>query len=406
MPRRIKSKHQHVASLDAELLRRVRAHGGLSRVQLARELKLAPSTAGIYVDRLVREGFLLETEAAGRETAGRPPTSLVPNPDGGRFIGVDFEARNLMATVVDFSQQPIRQVHKTLRPTDSAAQILAKIELAIDEMMARDSRPVLGIGVGVPGAIDPVTNVAVHYDFIKGWSDVPLGARLGERFGVPVFLENNIRSMALAELWFGAGRGLRNFVCIGIRSGIAAGVVVNGHLLHGAQHRAGEIGHWVCPVPAELADGAPSRRNGEWRWQSGARLEQVASLSAIVAAAQRSVEDGEKTALADVKGELTTDDVLAAAHDGDKFALSLVRAVGRVHGWVAHQINELFNPEKIIFAGPLADLGDPFLAPVRETARELGDAGRSLAIVNSTLGQYNGAVGAAALALHQWKPKR
>jgi predicted NBD/HSP70 family sugar kinase len=406
MPRRIKSKHQHVASLEAELLRRVRAHGGLSRVQLARELKLAPSTAGIYVDRLVREGFLLETETTGRETAGRPPTSLVPNPDGGRFIGVDFEARNLMATVVDFSQQPIRQVHKTLRPTDSAAQILAKIELAIDEMMARDSRPVLGIGVGVPGAIDPVTNVAVHYDFIKGWSDVPLGERLGERFGVPVFLENNIRSMALAELWFGAGRGLRNFVCIGIRSGIAAGVVVNGHLLHGAQHRAGEIGHWVCPVPAELADATPSRRNGEWRWQASAKLEQIASLSAIVAAAQRGVKGGEKTALADVKGELTTDDVLAAAHDGDKFALSLVRAVGRVHGWVAHQVNELFNPEKIIFAGPLADLGGVFLAAVRETARELGDAGRDLVIVNSTLGQYNGAVGAAALALHQWKPKR
>jgi len=73
---------------------------------------------------------------------------------------------------------------------------------------------------------------------------------------------------------------------------------------------------------------------------------------------------------------------------------------------VAHQVNELFNPEKIIFAGPLADLGNLFLAPVRETARELGDAGRNLTIVNSTLGQYNGAVGAAALALHQWKPKR
>jgi predicted NBD/HSP70 family sugar kinase len=406
MPGRIKSKHQHVASLEAKLLRRVRTHGGLSRVQLAHELKLAPSTAGIYVDRLVRKGFLLETGTTGHEAAGRPPTSLVPNPDGGRFIGVDFEARNLMATVVDFSQQPLRQVHKTLRPTDSAAQILLKIEQAIEEMMARDSRPVLGIGVGVPGTIDPVTNVAVRYDFIKGWTNVPLGARLGKRFGVPVFLENNIRSMALAELWFGAGRGLRNFVCIGIRSGIAAGVLVNGHLLHGAQHRAGEIGHWVCPVPAELADAAPSRCNSEWRWQAGARLEQVASLSAIVAAAQRGLARRPKTTLAAVKGELTIDDILAAARDGDSFALSLVRAAGCVHGWVAHQVNELFNPEKIIFAGPLADLDDIFLATVRETARELGGAGRDFVVVNSTLGQYNGAVGAAALALHQWQPEQ
>jgi len=406
MPRRIKAKHQHVASLEAEMLRRVRARGGLSRVQLARELKLAPSTAGIYVDRLVRDGFLLEADAHQRETAGRPPTALVPNPQGGRFVGVDFEARNLMATVVDFSQQPLRHVHKTIRPADSTAQILAKITQAIDELMEGDARPVLGIGVGVPGTIDPVTNVAVHYDFIQGWSDVPLGARLGEQFGVPVFLENNIRSMALAELWFGAGRGLRNFVCVGIRSGIAAGVVVGGHLLRGARQLAGEIGHWVCPVPAELAEHGPARGNGYWCCQTGTRLEQVASLSAILAAAKRGLKRGETTSLADVQDELTIDDVLAAVREGDEFTSSLVSAVGRVHGWLAHQLDQLFDPEKIIFAGPLADLGDRFLAMVRETACQLGDPGHEPAIASSTLGQYNGAVGAAALALHQWKPKR
>lgn len=406
MPRRIKAKHQHVANLEAEMLRRVRARGGLSRVQLARELKLAPSTAGIYVDRLVRDGFLLEAETSERETAGRPATALVPNPHRGRFVGVDFEARNLMATVVDFSQLPLRQIHKTIRPADSTVQILAKITQAIDELMEGDARPVLGIGVGVPGTIDPVTNVAVHYEFIQGWSDVPLGARLSERFGVPVYLENNIRSMALAELWFGAGRGLRNFVCVGIRSGIAAGVVVGGHLLHGARHLAGEIGHWVCPVPAELAADGSAGGGSCWCWPTGARLEQVASLSAMVAAAQRGRERGEATSLAAVAGELTIDDVLAAARDGDRVACSLVSAVGRVHGWVAHQLDQLFDPERIIFAGPLADLGELFLATVRETARQLGAAGHEPAITSSTLGQYNGAVGAAALALHQWKPKR
>jgi predicted NBD/HSP70 family sugar kinase len=193
---------------------------------------------------------------------------------------------------------------------------------------------------------------------------------------------------------------------VGIRSGVAAGVVVGGHLLHGAEHRAGEIGHWVCPVPAELANGGFARRNGAWCSQTASRLEQVASLSAIVAAAQRGRDQGEATALAAVVGELTIDDVLTAARAGDGFARSLVSAVGRVHGWVAYQLDQLFDPEKIIFAGPLADLGDLFLATVRETARELGDGGHEPAIASSTLGQYNGAVGAAALALHQWKPKR
>jgi predicted NBD/HSP70 family sugar kinase len=272
--------------------------------------------------------------------------------------------------------------------------------------MEGDARPLLGIGVGVPGTIDPLRNVAVHYDFIPGWNDVPLGTRLSERFAAPVFLENNIRSMALAELWFGQQCGLRNFVCVGIRSGIAAGVVVGGHLLHGAEHRAGEIGHWVCPVPAELAEETGPRRGDSWAAQTAARLERIASLPAIVAAAQRGRERGVTTALAAVEGELTVDDVLTAARRHDDFALSLVRAVARVQGWVAYQLDQLFDPERIIFAGPLADLGELFLATVRQTVLELGDAGHAPAIASSTLGQYNGAVGAAALALHQWKPKR
>ena len=379
MARGIKSKHEFVASLEAKIIRLVRIDGGLSRIQLARALKLSPSTTGIYVDRLIREKLLLETNAAvvGREGVGRPPTALVPNPAGGRFIGVDFEARNLLATVVDFSQQPLRQIHETLRPSNSQAHILTKIEHAVEELMTGDARPVLGIGVGVPGTIDPVANVAVDYPFIKDWHNVPLGARLTGRFGVPVFLENNIRSMALAELWFGAGRTSRNFVCVGIRSGVAAGVVVEGALLHGAQYRAGEIGHWIC-------SGAKRER-----------LEHVASLSAIIAAAQRSR-----------RRAVTEDEFLVAAREGEKWALSLLHSVGRVHGWVAHQLNELFNPDKIIFAGPLADLGESFLATVRETACEPGDPGRAPCIVSSALGRYNGALGAAALALHQWKPKR
>jgi N-acetylglucosamine repressor len=82
----VKAKHQVVARLEAELLRRLRSRGGMSRVELARELHLVPSTAGIYVDRLVREGFLVETAKVAR-TPGRPATLVTPNPAGGQFVG-------------------------------------------------------------------------------------------------------------------------------------------------------------------------------------------------------------------------------------------------------------------------------------------------------------------------------
>src|SRR5665213_1942105 len=244
---RFKIKHEMVASLQADLLRRVRAHEGLSRIELARNLNLAPSTVGIYVDHLISEGFLSEGKRVGREF-GRPPTALALNPQGGRFVGVDFEARNLMATSVDFSQKPLKHFHDTISVTDSVERILEKIEHAILEVTAEDARRVLAIGVGVPGSIDPVRGIARHYKHIKGWSNIPLVERLAKRFRAPVFLENNIRSMALAELWFGQGRGLRNFICVGVRSGIGAGIIIDEHVYHGVHHIAGEIGDWPCAL--------------------------------------------------------------------------------------------------------------------------------------------------------------
>jgi len=370
---RIKTKHHTIAAVEAELLKRVRVHGRISRVELSRKLNIVPSTAGIYVDRLIRDGFLVES-ARREQRSGRPPKLLELNPAGGRFVGVDFEARNLMATAVDFSEKPVRQVHKAIRAADSAGQILDKIEQAIAEVMDGGPRSVLGIGVGVPGTVDPHSGVALHYEFIKGWKDIPLGTRLAKKFGVPVFLENNIRCMALAELWFGGGRGLQDF------PGIAAGVIVNGHLLRGSRNRAGEIGHWHC---------------------GDARLEHVASLSAMIETAQRAIDRGRKTSLATANGELTIEDIVSAVQAGDAFALSLIEDAARVHGWVVSELSVLFDPQKIIFAGPLAELGEAFLAPVRQSVTE-----SDVTVTASTLGQYNGALGAAALALHQWKPKR
>lgn len=405
MPKPVKSKHEIVTNLEGEMLRLVRAHSGLSRVELARELKLAPSTAGIYVDRLIKEGILLESERASR-AAGRPPTLLQPNPDAGRFIGVDLEARNLLATVVDFSQRPLRQVHKEIRPADSAKQIVHKIDQAVEDLIANDRRPILGIGLGVPGKIDPVKNVAVHYAAIRQWQNVPLGSHLGDRFSAPVFLENNIRSMALAEMWFGAGRGVKHFICVGVRSGIAAGAVVNGQLLHGAHHQAGEIGHWTYHVPASGSTGARRKTGDDEDHAFTARLEEVASLPALLATAEQAITDGRKTSLAAIRRPLVIEDLIDAVRQEDAWTSTLLRNAARMHGWVVHQLLELFDPEKIIFAGPLTGLGDLYLTPVREAARELAGTDLDIEIANSTLGQYSGAIGAAALALHQWKPRR
>jgi N-acetylglucosamine repressor len=394
--KRFKIKRETIAGQQADLLRLVRAREGLSRVELARSLNLAPSTVGIYVDHLVEEGYLFEGRTAARDF-GRPPTILALNPQGGRFIGVDFEARNIMAVAVDFSQRPLKEFHDTIAAGDPVENILRKIEHAIVTVGAKDSRKVLGIGVGVPGVIDPARGIALSYKHIQGWENVPLVERLAERFGVPVFLENNVRTMALAELWFGQGRGLRSFICVGVRSGVGAGIVIDRQIYHGADNRAGEIGDWPCALAA--ANGAARSRSG----RAFVRLEEIASF--------KSVRDQQPASAVLKRDSLVApgtqapiEALLEAARKGDKTVLEVLDRAALAFGLALNQLNCAFNPEKIILAGVLTVFGDLFLQRLEKSLKSFAPSSGTPQVVNSNLGNFNGALGAAALAVHEWKP--
>ncbi len=375
------NRRRAAAALEADLLMRVRARGRVSRVALARDLGVVPSTAGIYVDRLIAEGYLLEGPAAARGM-GRPPNLLTLNPEGGSFVGVDFEARNLVALRVDFSQHPLGEVRRAVTPSDGAGRLMREIGSAVAAVLGRDRRSLLGIGIGLPGAIDPTRGLALAYERVPGWRNLPVGARLEHRFGAPVSLENNIRSMALAEMLFGLGRGLDDFICLGTRSGIAAGIVIGGRLLRGHNHRAGEVGHWWCT-------------------ESGGRLEDVASLTAILREMRAART---RRAAPRRRANPTIEDFLDAVNQGDRFACRLLKRVAAWHGWAIHHLVDLFNPQRVILAGPLTVLGERFLGPIRERVAGGSFPGAAPDIVPSALGDSSAALGAAALALQQWTP--
>ena len=264
-------------------------------------------------------------------------------------------------------------------------------------MSAGDDRKVLAIGAGVPGVIDPVKGLALSYKHIKGWENVPLVNRLTKRFGVPVFVENTIRTMALAELWFGQGRGLRNFICLGMRSGLGAGIVIDGQIYRGADNRAGEIGDW----PSEAANGNPSGKSAAGK--SYTRLEDIASLQSL-----RNKLPGPARLRSDSQGapdaDAPVEALLQAAVAGDKVVLAFLDRVAQAFGLVLNQLNCAFNPEKIILAGAFTAFGDRFLRPLGQSLSAFAPPNGPPAVVNSQLGPFNGAIGAAALAVHQWKP--
>jgi N-acetylglucosamine repressor len=393
---------EQFAHIEGEILKRVRTHPGISRIALSRSLGIAPSTVGSYVGRLIAAGFLAESEQVDREM-GRPPTSLWLNPGGGQFIGVDFEARNIMAVAVDFSARCLRQAHKDIQPSDTVPRIIAKIERAILEVLPGKQERLLAIGVGVPGLVDPVKGVAVDYKYIKGWRQVALAAPLAKRFGVPVYLENTIRSMALAELWFGLGRGVRDWLCIGIRSGIGSGIVTGGQLQRGAHYQSGEIGRWACAWPA-LAASRYFRPAGAAK-PGNAELQDIASAHAVLDAwvrAQRTRRKGRRAQ----SPASAFEDMVRATQQEDALTVEIIAVAAEVLGRAVGQLALALNPSRVIIAGPLTLLGDTLLDPLRmQVQKALQPSGAVVPeILNSTMGEYNGALGAAALAVHEWKP--
>jgi predicted NBD/HSP70 family sugar kinase len=402
---KIVRKPHAVADLESAMVRLVRARGAISRTELAQELKLVASTAGIYADRLIRRGYLVESKRTSRGL-GRPPVLVELNPRRGRFVGVDFDARQVMTVAVDFSQRPLEQVCHTIPARATAEVVLTTIEQSIRQVIGRRNGDVMGIGLGVPGPVDAERGIALDYKFIPDWHNVEIKPRIAETFNVPVFVENNVRSMALGELWCGAGGGVRDLVCLGIRSGIGSGIIVGGKLLCGAGNLAGEIGRWTCPediLPASAAVATDARSSGELA--PPRTIEDVASVTAMLSEAAARLAQGQKSTLGNAGDRPTVAALIEAAAAGDHLALSIVERSAFTHAWIVHQLALLLDPERVVIAGPLAE-GADYLSALKRAMDRLSGPKLGSRVVRSTLGDRAGALGAAALAFHHWRPRR
>ncbi len=364
-------------TIENEIVSEIRLATATSRVQLAKHLGIAPSTMGIQVDRLIELGILKESTAE-EWGPGRPPKILEPNSAAGQFIGIDFDARRLHGVSVDFSQQLLKHHSRDLPRHANADDVVQIIQEVIRAVRFR-GRKLLGIGLAIPGTLDEQATKGLHYRFIPGWTKLPLRKVIQAVFRVPVYLENNVRVMAMAERWFGQARTVQNFICVGIRSGIGTGIFLNGELYRGYGGLAGEIGTWP------MRELSMNKKSGD-----SLPLEDVASLRAILESLNVSVED-----------------LLRSAENCDRLVMEVLKRAASAVGRVISQISLILNPQMIVIGGPLAELKEAFMKPLcLEVKRSLSSEGGLMPqIVSTQLGELAGAKGAAALALHRWELK-
>jgi glucokinase len=249
-----------------------------------------------------------------------------------------------------------------------------------------------GVGVGAPGLVDREGVLRFAPNLI-GVADVPIGAELSARLGLPVRVDNDATCATWGERQVGAAKGYDDVVLVALGTGIGGGIVVDGRLLRGANGFAGEVGHMIVDPDGPPC---PCGKRGCWeRFASGSGLARLGRQAAEAGRAARilALADGDPSR---VRGEHVT----VAAAEGDAEAAAVMVDFG---WWVALGLANLanvFDPQAFVLGGGLVEAGELLLAPVRAAFADLVTGGGhrpAVTIVPASLGERAGAIGAASL---------
>ncbi|WP_298130662.1 ROK family transcriptional regulator [Micropruina sp.] len=221
------------------VLQAVNDNPPLSRADLARETGLTKVTISDLVAELIDSGLVIETGTSEMGRPGKPSTLLALNPAGRDILAIDLSARDqVRGAVLSLRGEPVLTKVRALDGATGQQALDAARALAA-ELVEAASHPILGLGVGTPGTVDPSGTVLWAPNL--HWTGLPLQARLQDDLGLPVKVENDANVAALAERRFAGAPG--NLVRIQFSRGVGAGLLVGGRLVHGAASDAGEIGH-------------------------------------------------------------------------------------------------------------------------------------------------------------------
>ncbi len=267
---------------SATVLRTIVGGGLLSRAEIARQTGLSAVTVGAIVSELMDQALVVESGETD-STAGRPGRLLALNASSYGAIGVKLTDTRLVGAVTDLRATVVAEAHLPLTNPSPADFIHALTDLVggLLSDAGLGAGRLLGVGIGLPGVVDSVAGTTHHSPFLR-WTDEPVRALAEEALGVPVFVENDVNTLALTERWFGVGQGVEDFLLVTLGQGIGLGIVLGGHLHRGARGGVGEFGHTVVDgstdicecgnvgcLEAVASEGALMRRSGELAAASG-----------------------------------------------------------------------------------------------------------------------------------------
>jgi predicted NBD/HSP70 family sugar kinase len=325
------------------------------------------------------EAGLIEVSEQDLSRGGRPGDLLKVVGDASAAVGLKIAESRVVGTVVNLDAKVLRTfTHDVDMRQGNPLQVLVDL-LRPHVEQAAESHYLLGIGVGLPGSDDPghpglVTSPLLH------WYSLPIGDHLTRALGLPVLVDNDVNTLAVAESLYGIGERYDSFLTLTLGRGVGLSVVVAGEVVRGSHGVAGEIGHLTIDPAGPLCD---CGRRG--------CLETFTSDGALV---DRANARGSRR-------YRTPADLLSAADEGDQIAREVYREAGGLLGRVLAQITVVLDPAAILLSGEGSGAWHHMEEPFRASllAGRLPVVRDAITVVQDPWDDTKWALGAAALVL-------
>ena len=332
------------------VLRTIEKNGSISRADVGKIVGLTPPTVSAIVKDLVERDIVQEI-GKGDSSGGKKPILLKINSKIAYMIAVDLGGENgIRVALMDLSYNIVNEKFGPKIEALNSQKLKNALSVILKDFIKEiniSKEKILGICIGIPGIIDTKlkkVTVAPRLNWEISLEDLTL-----KEIGIPITLENDVNLMALGEKTKGIAQKIKNFVFVGERTGIGAGIIINRKIYKGANNAAGEVGYLL--IDPEYAPKS-SRDYG--------CLEKLASYKIIVEKAKKKLG---KT--------VEAMDVFKMAAEGNSIALGIIKEALKFLAYGIGNISCVFNPELVIIGGKISILPSRFLEEMKTNIGEI-----------------------------------
>jgi len=370
------------------ILRGIYLLGTPTRHELVSFTGLSFATVSNVVTELISVDMVVEAERE-QSNGGRPRSRLQVAAGRGVLIGVDVAETYVHVDAFDLALNRLSRHGRELTDRSDPAWVVGEIVGCVQEAIVANPREVFGVGVSLPGQVEPTAGVSVFAPNWH-WRDVPVRQMLTSRLPVPVNVDNPLKATTVAELWFGAGRSVSDLITVTLGTGVGAGIALDGELVRGVTNNAGEWGHTTL-----VMDGRSCR--------CGRRgcVETYIGVPGLMTTFAERFPDHRYVA-EDQQGFVRS--IRAGLQAGEPEAAWLIEVFSHALGESLTNLVNLFNPERVILTSwTAAELGPWLLAPTqsRMAAQSIGGSATAVQLSITEIGDNPVGLGMATLALER-----